>query len=229
MTKHKTVLIVAAHADDEVLGCGGTIARHTAEGDAVYAVFLADGVTSRLNSEKVDLTERENAAAIAHRILGIQEAHYLGFPDNRLDSVPLLDVVQSLEAVVEKLRPEVIYTHHRGDLNVDHRIAHEAVLTVCRPQPGHFVREVYAFEIMSSTEWLSPVAEYFTPQMFVEIPLLMLNKKIEALSAYELEMRAAPHSRSLEHIKALATHRGMSAGVVAAEAFMVIRSIKHAI
>jgi LmbE family N-acetylglucosaminyl deacetylase len=226
--KHKTVLIVAAHADDEVLGCGGTIARHTAKGDVVYVVFLADGVTSRFSaqtsSQQANLAKREKAAKAAHHILGIREAHYLGFPDNRLDSVPLLDVVQALEAVIEKVRPEVIYTHHHGDLNVDHRIAHEAVLTACRPQPDHFVREIYAFEVLSSTEWSLPTTEHFMPQMFVEIPL---DKKIEALRAYELEMRAAPHSRSMEHVKALAVHRGMSIGVVAAEAFMIVRIMRR--
>jgi LmbE family N-acetylglucosaminyl deacetylase len=218
----ETILVVAAHPDDEVLGCGGTLARHAEEGDAVHVVFLADGVSSRSSASSGMVNERENAAAAAHRILGIQSVHYLGFPDNRLDSLPLLDIVKALESILEKLAPDVIYTHHHGDLNVDHRIAHQAALTACRPQPGQNARQIYAFEVMSSTEWNTPVSEPFMPQLYVDITP-WLDKKMAALSAYRLEMRESPHSRSLEHIKALAVHRGMCMGVLAAEAFMVTR------
>jgi LmbE family N-acetylglucosaminyl deacetylase len=226
----KTVLVVAAHADDEVLGCGGTIARHVTEGDAAHVVFLADGVGSRsvgAASASQALRERKNAAAVAHRILGIQSAHHLGFPDNRLDSLPLLDIVKALESILEKLAPDVIYTHHHGDLNVDHRVAHKAVLTACRPQPGQCAREIHAFEVASSTEWNNPVIEPFTPQLYVDITP-WLDKKMAALRAYQGEIRAAPHSRSLEHVEALAVHRGMCAGVAAAEAFMTIRMVRQA-
>ncbi|MDR1349666.1 MAG: PIG-L family deacetylase [Zoogloeaceae bacterium] len=225
----ETILVVAAHADDEVLGCGGTLARHAQEGDMVHVVFLADGVGSRSftppSARCRELQERKNAAVEAQRILGIQSAHYLDFPDNRLDSLPLLDIVQALESVLKKIAPQVIYTHHHGDLNIDHRIAHEAVLTACRPQPGESVQAIYAFEVMSATEWNAPAAEPFLPQMHVNIAPF-LDKKIAALTAYHEEMRAPPHSRSLEHLRALAVHRGMSAGVEAAEAFMVVRMLR---
>ena len=221
----KSVLVVAAHTDDEALGCGGTIARHVAEGDTVHAVFLADGVTSRIESNSDELRRREKAAKDAHAILGIQSTHYLGFSDNRLDSVPLLDIVQLLEAKIHILQPQVIYTHHHGDLNVDHRITNQAVLTACRPLPESSVREIFTFEVMSSTEWSSTSQSAFLPQVYVDITNY-LKRKMKALGAYRLEMRAAPHSRSLDHIQALALHRGHSAGFRAAEAFMVMRVVR---
>jgi LmbE family N-acetylglucosaminyl deacetylase len=222
---NKTVLIVAAHADDEALGCGGTVARHTAEGDVVHAIFMADGVNSRANSTVGDFPRRIAAARQAHEILGLQHVEYLGFPDNSMDSVPLLKVVQSLEDVIKTISPQVVYTHHYGDLNIDHRITHSAVMTACRPQPGGATREIFSFEVLSSTEWAASVQEPFLPNVFVDISDY-LDQKIQALQAYQLEMRSAPHSRSIEHAECLAHHRGNSVGVGAAEAFMLIRQIR---
>ena len=222
---NKTVLIVAAHADDEALGCGGTIARHVAEGDTVHAVFMADGVSSRPNSAADALERRMSAAKQAHEILGLQRVAYLGLPDNRMDSLPLLDVVQALESVIQAITPQVIYTHHHGDLNIDHRITHQAVMTACRPLPGSPVREIYAFEVLSSTEWATPQQEPFVPNVFVDISDF-LDTKHKALQAYQLEMRFAPHSRSIEHAEYLARHRGHSICVAAAEAFVAIRLIR---
>lgn len=221
----KTVLIVAAHSDDEALGCGGTIARHVAAGDTVHAVFMADGVTSRSNTVADDMQQRLAAAGKAHRLLGLQRVEYLGWPDNRLDSVALLDVVQSLERVIREIAPQVIYTHHHGDLNVDHRITHEAVMVACRPIPGSTVAEIYGFEVLSSTEWATSGHPPFVPNVFVDISQY-LDVKLQSLQAYELEMRPAPHSRSIEHAGYLAKHRGHSVGVAAAEAFVAIRILK---
>lgn len=222
---NKTVLIVAAHTDDEALGCGGTIARHVAEGDTVFTVFMADGVSSRTQADQVDLANRNAAAEHAREILGIQENFYIGLPDNRLDGLPLIEIVQRLEPIIRKLRPGIIYTHHHGDLNVDHRMTHQAVLTACRPIPGSCVQAIYAFEVMSSTEWATPMAEPFVPNHYVDISN-QLNIKMDALRAYQLEMRDAPHSRSISQLTHLAHHRGQSVGVVAAEAFATIRSIR---
>jgi len=221
----KTVLVVAAHADDEALGCGGTIARHVIEGDRVHLVVMADGVHSRLEVNPVDLERRLMAAGRAQKILGIEEVHYLGFPDNRMDSLPLLDIVQALEPVLHQLAPQVVYTHHHGDLNIDHRITQQAVMTACRPQPGHAVKEIYGFEVMSSTEWASPQSEPFLPSFFVDITA-QLETKQRALAAYAEELRPVPHSRSMEHLEALARHRGYSMGLDAAEAFVVYRLIR---
>ncbi len=220
----KTVLIVAAHTDDEALGCGGTIARHVAEGDVVNAIFMADGVSSRSEAAQDDLENRNAAAEHAREILGIRENVYLRLPDNRLDSLPLIEVIQRLEPIIRKLRPNIIYTHHHGDLNVDHRITHQAVLTACRPMPSCTVQAIYAFEVMSSTDWATPTAQPFIPNHYVDISA-QLNIKLDALKAYQLEMRDAPHSRSTEHLSALARHRGYSVGMVAAEAFMTIRTL----
>lgn len=218
------VLVVAAHSDDEALGCGGTIARHVAEGDTVYAVFMADGITSREGAKQEDLLGRNLAAENARIILGVKENFYLGLPDNRMDSIPLIDVVQQLEPIIDRLQPKVVYTHHHGDLNVDHRITHQAVMTTCRPQPGGSVQAIYAFEVMSSTEWATPSAEPFIPNYFVDISKY-LRKKNDALNAYQTEMRKVPHSRSVEHLTTLASNRGQSVGVLAAEAFISIRVV----
>lgn len=218
----KTVLVVAAHTDDEALGCGGTIAKHVAQGDAVYAVFLADGVTSRPGSTLEELEARNAAAARAHSILGIKQSFMLGFPDNRMDSVPLLDIVQKLESVLNDVKPQVIYTHHHGDLNIDHRITHLAVMTACRPVPSASVKEIYTFEVLSATEWNTPGSAPFIPNVFVDISGY-LDTKMQAIDAYALEMREAPHSRSIVHVIKLAEHRGNSVGITAAESFSLIR------
>lgn len=222
---NKTVLIVAAHTDDEALGCGGTIARHTAEGDVVHAIFMADGVSSRVNLAQDDLSRREAAARKSHKILGLQRVEYLGFHDNCMDSLPLLSIVKALESVIKSIAPQVIYTHHHGDLNLDHRITHDAVMTACRPLPEGTVREIFSFEVLSSTEWSTPYHEPFLPNVFVDISKF-LDSKLQALHAYQLEMRPAPHSRNIEHAISLAYHRGHSVGVRAAEAFMAIRQIR---
>ncbi|MBI5329731.1 MAG: PIG-L family deacetylase [Betaproteobacteria bacterium] len=222
---NQTVLIIAAHTDDEALGCGGAIARHVAAGDAVHAVFMADGVSSRPDTTPEDMDRRMAAARQAHEILGLRRVQYLGLPDNRMDSLPLLDVVQALEAAIEPLAPQVIYTHHHGDLNIDHRITHQAVMTACRPLPGSPVREIYGFEVLSSTEWATPQQEPFAPNVFVDISDF-LSIKLSALRAYQSEMRSAPHSRSIEHVEHLARHRGYSVGVEAAESFISIRLIR---
>lgn len=219
------VLVVAAHTDDEALGCGGTIARHVAEGDKVYAVFMADGVYSRTGADQADFARRMQAAENAKSILGIKEHCYLGLPDNRMDSIPLIDVVQQLVSIIDKLKPNIVYTHHHGDLNIDHRVTHQAVLTACRPVPGSCVQAIYAFEVMSSTEWATPFADPFLPNHYVDISN-QLSTKMDALRAYQLEMRDTPHSRSLEHLAHLAHHRGHTVGVVAAEGFATIRTVR---
>lgn len=219
-----TVLVVVAHGDDEALGCGGTIAAHAARGDAVHLLVVADGVTSR--AADTDRAGREADTRAAAERLGIAaRPEFLGFPDNRLDSVALLDVVQAVEAVVERVRPVVVYTHHGGDLNIDHAVVHRAVMTACRPLPGAPVRAIYGFEVPSSTEWSDPdLARPFVPQRFVGIGD-HLQTKLEALACYGSEMRPFPHARSTEAVEALARLRGSQVGMPAAEAFTVLREV----
>ncbi len=218
----KTVLVVAAHPDDEALGCGGTIARHIDNGDEVFTIFVADGVTSRVDANQNDLNERETSAELARKVLGVSKNFYLRLPDNRLDSLPLIEVIKPIEKIIQDIKPNIVYTHHIGDLNVDHCITHKAVLTACRPMPKNSVQEIFAFEIMSSTDWILSNSEIFLPNYFVDISSY-LEKKMDALGVYCKEMRSAPHSRSIEHIKHLAYHRGHCVGMNAAEAFQVIR------
>mgnify|MGYP006409935097 FL=1 len=219
----KQILVVVAHPDDEVLGCAGTIARHVSDGDKVYVVFMSDGVTSRTGVESNEVEVRKQAAKDASNILGmVQSPRFLGFPDNRMDTVALLDIVQTLEQVINEIEPEVVYTHHLGDLNIDHKITHQAVMTACRPQPGFCVREIYSFEVLSSTEWSTN--NPFIPNYFVDISDI-LELKISAIKAYNSELRLFPHARSIESIEALVKYRGASVGVHAAEAFRLERKI----
>lgn len=221
----RRVLVIAAHADDEALGCGGTISRHVAEGDCVDLLLMADGVKSRLTASDSDLESRNASMREAKKILGISSVECLGLPDNRMDTLPTLDIIQRVEGLIGKIRPEIIYTHHYGDLNVDHRITHDAVLTACRPMPGYFVREIYGFEVISSTDWATVQKDPFLPTHFVNIDNYLENK-MASLKAYLEEMRAEPHSRSLNHAEVLARHRGYCVGLSAAEAFMVYRQIR---
>jgi len=220
----KVILIVAAHTDDEALGCGGTIARHVAEGDEVHLLFMTDGVGSREVLDE-EVTDRLSAAQQAAQILGVSSFTNLSFPDNRMDAVPLLDIVKEVEFTISKINPEVIYTHHIGDLNIDHQVTHKVVMTACRPQPGFCVKTIYAFEVLSSTEWQTPGLMPFVPNVFVDITDY-LSVKMDASKAYHEEMREVPHSRSLQHIELLAKHRGYTVGIHAAEAFMLVREIQ---
>ena len=225
-----TVLAVVAHADDEALGCGGTLARHAANGDVVHLLVLADGVTARYaeysnDTHYEEIANRELQARSAARVLGIQPPIFGGFPDNRCDSVPLLEIAKLVENVIEKLKPDIVYTHHANDLNIDHCIAHQAVLTACRPLRRASIRAIYSFETLSSTEW-EPAGKgrMFQPTRFVDISA-HLEAKRAAIAAYGEEMRPFPHPRSLEAIEALWRMRGAQSGLFAAEAFVVIREI----
>ena len=218
------ILVVAAHPDDEVLGCGGTIAKHNFEGDKVHVVFMTDGIKSRTQFSDEDLTERAEASKLAQTILSIETINSMGFQDNQMDNVPLLQIVQKLEVIIKEIKPEIIYTHHNGDLNIDHQLTHDAVMTACRPVPNFIVKEIYGFEVLSSTDWSNSQKFTFKPNYFVNITKYF-SKKIIAAKAYKKEMRDPPHSRSIKHIEVLAQHRGFSIGVEMAEAFEVYRII----
>ena len=222
---NNNILVVASHPDDEVIGCGGTIAKHVEKKDNVHLLFMSDGVTSRKSCSEDEFKLRKNAAINAKSILGASSIDFLDFPDNKMDTVPFLNVVQKLELVLNKIKPSIIYTHHHGDLNIDHQITQKSVMTACRPMPGSIVKEIYGFEIMSSTEWSTPQQSVFIPNYFVDISK-QLSTKIKALQAYKEEMRPMPHSRSIDHIEILARHRGNCVGIDAAEAFEVYRMIK---
>lgn len=226
---NRKILLIAAHPDDEVLGCGGTIAKHVMQGDEVYCLILGEGVTSRYSQREeaeVELKQLKSEAEEAAKILGIKEVFFRDFPDNRFDAVPLLTIVKAVEEVKEEIKPSIIYTHHHGDLNIDHQITFQAVLTACRPVKDEIVREIYSFEVPSSTEWNSPHANnYFMPTVFVDISQTF-DKKIAALKAYQGEIREYPHPRSPEALRAIAMRWGSAVGCQAAEAFELIRLIR---
>ena len=219
------ILVIAAHPDDEVLGCGGTIAKLTAEGKEVHVAFLADGVFSRDSATtKSELEVRQKASHAAAAILGIKSVRFGEFPDNRMDSVPLLDVVKSVEDLIAEIKPSAILTHNATDLNVDHQRTHTAVATACRPQKGFSVKTILCFEVPSSTEWVMDASQAFHPNVFVDVSST-LSKKMAALDAYKMEMRQWPHPRSIQGVQHLLGWRGATVGVEAAEAFTLGRTV----
>ncbi len=224
------ILVIAAHPDDEVLGCGGTIPLLAQEGHQVYIAIMGEGITSRYTRrEQADqflvqaLRTRSQQVA---ELLGARELFRYDLPDNRFDTVPLLNIVKIIEELVERLSPQVIYTQHGGDLNVDHMQVYRATLTATRPMAGHPVEALYAYEVASSTEWafqkFSPV---FHPNVFVDISAT-LELKLEAMRLYDSEVRSFPHPRSPEALRAIARRWGSVVGLEAAEAFELVRLVR---
>jgi len=224
----KKILVIAAHPDDEVLGCGGAMARFAAEGCEVYTLILGEGITSR--DKERDRAERENEiselrkqAENANNILGVKKVYAFNFPDNRFDSVPLLDIIKTIEKIKGDVHPDSVFTHHQGDLNIDHQITFKAVMTAFRPVKDESVKEIFSFEIPSSTEWSAPSSlTYFMPDYFVDVSK-SLKVKINALKEYETELRDFPHPRSLKAVELNAEQWGIKMGLEAAEAFKTIR------
>lgn len=223
------ILVVAAHPDDEVLGCGGTIARHAKENDVVIAI-LGEGATSRsdarANADAVDVSALRQAAENARKTLGAKELLMESLADNRFDELALLDVVKTVERIIVDVKPDLIYTHHTGDLNIDHQITSRAVVTATRPGASQRVVEIISFEIPSSSEWSFGVTGTpFAPNLFIDVSET-IDIKIEAMKCYEEEMRSPPHPRSESVLRAIATMRGSAAGMNAAEAFEIVRSLR---
>lgn len=223
-------LVIAAHPDDEVPGCGATIARLVAEGWAVHVLIVAEGVTSRSNMRDLlthhrELSDLGKCAEVANNIIGSTSIKLCSLPDNRMDGVELLDIVKLIEAEIDRYKPKLVLTHHASDVNIDHRVLHDSVIVACRPQPQHSVKTLLFFEVPSSTEW-RPVASgmHFAPDYFYDVTGYM-TQKVKALRAYGSEIRSFPHPRSIEAIEHLAGWRGAMVGCFAAEAFMLGRSI----
>lgn len=229
MSGSKKILVVAAHPDDEVLGCGATMARLVREGHDVRIAILAEGITSRSRArEEADarqLSDLHNHARRAAAVLGIEHVSLHGLPDNRLDTVPLLDVAKVIEQLVSEFQPVRIYTHHPGDLNVDHAVVSRAVMIATRPMQHCPVKELFQFEVASSTEWAFQQFEpAFRPNVFVDVAATV-DLKLKAMACYESESRPFPHPRSPEALRAIARRWGSVAGVEAAEAFQLVRAL----
>lgn len=225
----KKVLVIAAHPDDEVLGCGGTVARLTAQGTEVYITILATGLTSRPDFDPTQqaalLQVHHDRARRAGALLGAREVRVLDFPDQKMDTLPLLDITQAIEREIARIQPDTVFTQHGGDLNLDHVITYRATLTATRPMQGSSVRRVYAYEVASSTEWSFQKFEpRFHPTVFFDIQET-LETKIAAMQVYESETRLFPHPRSPESLRAIAHRWGSVVGLQAAEAFDLVREI----
>lgn len=215
------VLVISAHMDDEILGMGGTIAKHVRAGDTVAVCIACKRAYNHRFDPKVIQGEKA-AARRAAQILGYHEILFLDLRDELLDE-RLLDIVVPLEEIVLKVRPDMVYTHHRGDSNQDHRAVFGATMIACRTISQHKVPRLLSYEVPSSTEQAPPFIEYaFQPNFYVDISGL-LDSKIQAMKAYTRELREFPHPRSAKGIEVLAQKRGMEIGFQAAEAFMVIR------
>ena len=223
------MLVLAAHPDDEVLGCGGTMARAVRRGDDVRIVILGEGITSRFErreeADPRELDRLRDSARRAAEALGVGPPRMHGLPDNRFDTVPLLDVVKLVEREVREFRPDVVFTQHGGDLNIDHVVTFRATLVATRPTDDCPVRTVYAYEVASSSEWaFGQFAPEFRPQTFVDVADT-LELKLTAMRAYESEDRRFPHPRSAAALRAAAVRCGSQVGLKAAEAFSLVRDV----
>ena len=210
------ILVVVAHPDDEILGLGATLRKHVLSGDEVYCLILGEGALCREIGDGNLIRQSRNSGGI----IGFKHMYFESLPDNKFDTVPLLDICKAVEKYIEKINPDIIYTHHGKDLNIDHRMTHEAVKTACRPP---VTREIYAFETPSSTEWTFDGS--FGPNVFVEVDEIELSRKFAALKCYTTEIREYPHPRSLRALKSRAEYWGQIAGVEYAEPFELIRKI----
>lgn len=224
----KTILVIAAHPDDEILGCGGCLIRHINNGDSVHILLVSEGATSRTDQSpfKSDSTVNSlfSTSSLVAKNLSASSFVNMNFPDNKLDSIDRLDLVQKIEHHISEIRPSIIYTHFIGDLNVDHRRVSEAVLTACRPFPTQFVKTILGFEVVSSTDWAFGNFCGFSPNWYCDISDY-LSSKLQLLRLYESEMRSWPHARSLDSVRYLAHLRGSQIGVDAAESFVLMRHI----
>jgi len=228
----KKIMIVVAHPDDEILGLGGSMHRMIHEFQAaVHVVILGEGLTSR--SDQRDVEKWESELQIhrlnirdAQKKIGYKSVSIYHFPDNRFDTVPLLDLVKTVEKEKEEWKPEIIFTHHGGDVNIDHQRTFEAVITACRPMQHETVQNIYTFETPSGTEWrASTDPRHFIPNTFISFGIGNLKAKTEAMESYQFEKRKYPHPRSPRALEIRAAYWGHAVGVEFAEPFCLVRSI----
>ncbi|MCP4652338.1 MAG: PIG-L family deacetylase [Candidatus Omnitrophica bacterium] len=222
------ILVVAAHPDDEVLGCGAAISRLVQDGSEAYVLILGEGVTSRDNARDAekrakDIERLKDHSRRANKIMGVKEVFFCDFPDNRFDTIAFIDIVKAIEKIKNDTKSSVIFTHYEGDLNIDHQLTFKAVLTATRPLANEPVKEIYSFEVPSSTEWRYPYS--FSPDVFLDISKT-INVKLEAMGEYKDELRDDSHPRSISAIKLRAQDWGVKAGIGCAEVFKTIRVVR---
>lgn len=218
LLSNEKVLVIAAHPDDETLGMGGTIHKLSLLGSRVRVIFLSDGVGSR-DEIRESVDSRRAAAISALRVLNCSDIHFYDFPDNSMDTMPLIDIVKTVEKNIDDFNPTVLFTHFPHDLNVDHRITSQACLVAARPKVNRSIKSLLYFEVQSSTEWNFGSSQ-FIPNMFVDISD-SIRFKANALKEYQVEIEAFPEARSFAGIEARSTVRGVTVGVSNAEAFQI--------
>ncbi len=226
----KKIMLIAAHPDDELLGCGGTLLLYKKRGYDIKIIFLSDGESSREQKPKkinALIKQREKQAIKISKLCKFKEPSFAKFPDNKLDTVPLIKIVKFIEKEIKKFKPSILITHNEEDLNIDHKIVFKATVTATRPSTKTFVKSLYCFETPSSTENnFSKLKVNFNPNLYFDVSKF-INKKIKLLKIYKNELRAYPHSRSLEGVKVLAKYRGTQIGVKYAEAFYILRQLNE--
>ena len=224
----KNVLIVAPHADDEILGCGGIMAKSQIKDVAVYVAIVTNGNLGAPELFKKEGTEKVRSEALeAHRFLGVKKTFFLDFPAPRLDTIPSYKLSLELEKIIRENQITDLYLPHRGDIHKDHRITYEAALVSARPINKNPVKRILSYETLSETEWAAPFSDdAFIPTVFEDISEFIKIKK-KAFQFFTTQEKRFPHPRSLKTIEILSNFRGATIGVNNAEAFMLIREIKN--
>ncbi len=218
-----TILVVAPHPDDEILGCGGVMARHAAAGDSVQVLIVTRGVPELFPPAIIEQTRRELREA--HALLQVAGVTFLDYPAPKLDTIPGHQLADSIGQVIRTVQPSVLYLPHRGDIHLDHQAVYQAGLVAARPRPGGGVTRILTYETLSETEWASPQADAaFVPTVFCDITAY-LEVKLAAMACLVSQVHEPPNSRSLRTIEALARYRGATVGLHAAEAFMLVREV----
>ena len=228
--KNKKILVVVAHPDDELLGCGATMHKLINQNNCrIQTIILGEGITSRAAERDTqkwqnELSRHQENLKTAKEHIGYESIKSFNFPDNRFDSVPLLDIIKTIEKEKSEFQPEIIFTHHQGDLNIDHQKTFEAVITATRPLPEEKVNAIITFETPSGTEWqASTDPRNFNPNLYIKLSDENLEAKIKGMEAYEFEKRKYPHPRSPEALRILAQRYGVMMGDEYFEAFQIVR------
>jgi LmbE family N-acetylglucosaminyl deacetylase len=217
------ILVVAPHPDDEVLGCGGIMARHASQGDEVHVLVVTRGIPELFPPEQIEEARQELRAA--HQVLGVSSVQFLDFPAPMLDTIPGYQLASAIDKVIRSVQPGIVYSPHRGDMHADHRAVYQATMVATRPINSCPIRRLLCYEVLSETEWASPFGnDAFIPTVFVDISEY-LDRKLEATACYRSQLKQPPHSRSLQAIEALARLRGSTVSLQAAEAFVLVREI----
>lgn len=220
------ILVIAAHPDDEVLGVGGTIAKMVSEGKEIYVHIVTDGSSSQYEGDTDKLSIKMKEAERANKVLGVKKVFFGSLPDMKLDTIPHIDINKEIERVINIVKPNIVYTHHKSDVNKDHKLIFESTLVACRPVENSIVKKLYTYETASSTEWCDMSSEeVFLPNTFVNIENF-IEIKCKAMNEYITEIRVYPHPRSIEAIKNYSKACGNKVGLLFAENFRLIRSVE---